>query len=209
MTEKLSQEELQRIDEQLAEYTAGYSGFLSWARGDILEDDAPTGPEEPWRAAFLVFACKGRVELYYDTLKEHGFPADPFTLELLERTSQELDAWLTQSWNEVARLFESAFPFLVNSYHDTYLKGEDMGWDFDDFLDERDLIEFFLMGIGDIISTREFAEQIKKQDQLIRKRVAELGLEEYEAEFFPGRIAWYPERFWWHHSIREIPRQAS
>ena len=211
MRHKLTQEELKRIDEQLAEFAVGFSGFLSWARGDIFEEDPVAGPDEPWRAAFLVFAGKGRVEVYRNILNENHYKTDPYTLNLLERTSQELEAWLTQSWNEVARLFESAFPMLIRSYHDTYLKGksEDLGWDFDDFLDERDLMEFFLIGIGDTFPTQVFSEQMSVQDQLIRERVAQLGLEDYEAEFFPGRIAWFPERFWWHHFIPENPHRSS
>ncbi len=211
MTHKLSHEELKHIDEQLAEFAVGYSGFLSWARGDILEEDPVPGPDEPWRAAFLVFAGKGRVEVYRDILRENHFATDPYTLDLLERTSQELEDWLTQSWNEVVRLFESAFPLLIRSYHDAYLKGNgmDLGWDFDDFLDERDLLEFFLIGIGDVMPIREFTEQLRSQDHMIRERVAVLGLEDYEADFFPGRIAWYPDRFWWHHFIPEKPNQAS
>ncbi len=118
---------------------------------------------------------------------------------------------MTQSWNEVARQFESAFPFLLSSFHNTYLKGTDtgLGWDFDDFIDERDLLEFFLIGIGDIIPTQKFAEQLRKQDGLIRERLVALGLEDYDTEFFPGRIAWFPERFWWHHHTSGHPGQAS
>jgi hypothetical protein len=33
----------------------------------------------------------------------------------------------------------------------------------------------------------------------IRERIAELGLENFEDEYFPGRIPWFPHRFWWHH----------
>jgi hypothetical protein len=201
MFEKLSQEQLKAIDEQLAEYAVGYSGFLSWARGDILEEDPYPGPDEPWRASFLVFAGKGRAEVYQNILTENQFPIDPYTLDLLEKTSEELDAWLNQSWNEVARQFESAFPFLLKSFHNTYLKAKDtgVGWDFDDFMDERDLLEFFLIGLGDILPIREFTQQIERQDVQIRQCITKLGLEDYETEFFPGRIAWYPERFWWHH----------
>lgn len=203
--EPLSQEELQRIDEQLAEYAAGYSGFLSWARGIVLEEDPQPGPDEPWRAAFLVFAGKGRVEVYQNILKANKYPTDPYTTTLLERTAQELDEWLTQSWNELVDLFEEAFPLILRSYHDTYLKGErtGLGWDFDDFLDERDLLEFFVIGAGDLLPVKEFSEKLVQHDHLIRQEVAQLGLEEYGAEFFPARIAWYPERFWWHHFIPE------
>ena len=77
------------------------------------------------------------------------------------------------------------------------------GWSFDDFIDERDLLEFFLIGVGDHFPLLGFAGKIFEHDCRVRECIAELGLETYADEYFPNRIPWYPSRFWWHHPPEE------
>jgi hypothetical protein len=170
------------------------------------EDEGACQPEfnQPWKAPFLVFACKGRVEIYRNYLEQRHYPIDPQTLKLIEIANQGLEAWLSQSWNQVVDLFEKALPTLLKQFHACYLPhtNADVGWSFDEFLEERDLVEFFLVGVGDLVPLGHFRQKLIRGDTLIRNRIHTLGLEEFSECFFTDRISWYPERFWWHHPRR-------
>jgi hypothetical protein len=201
MKSQFTRTELKEIEEQLSEFAAGFSGFVSWARGEVVNEAAEGGQDLRWRAAFLAFAGKGRVETYRGVLEANRYEIDSFLSEMIKTTHQELDSWLNEAWNRVAADFEEAFPFLIEAYHKSYAsKGKGMmGRNFDDFLDERDLLEFFVIGVGDVFPTTEFCAHLFEEDCKVREVIAELGLENFEEEFFPGRIPWYPPRFWWHH----------
>lgn len=193
---------LREIEEKLTEYIVGYSGFLSWAMGEIeAVGDADVDESQAWKPAFLVLAGRGRVRTYLDVLHENARPMEASSKKVLARTDEELEIWLDQTWNEVAGQFDTAFPFILEQYRRTYAseKSTGLGWNFDDFMDERDMIEFFLVGAEDLFQVTEFAAQMFEEDCRVRERIAELGLENYESEFFPDRIPWYPPRFWWHH----------
>lgn len=205
MENRLTKSNLREIADQLAEYSAGYAGFLCWARGEIDVVDEEEGDDLPWRKPFLVFAGSGRVRLYQSILKKHRYEIEKYTKDSIEATNAELEEWLKETYNEVAGLLEQAYPFLVDAYECSYRgsEGGDLGWDFDDFMEERDLLEFFLIGVGDTFPTTELSVGLFEHDCMVRERIAELGLENYEDEFFPGRVSWYPPRFWWHHRPEE------
>jgi hypothetical protein len=199
MKTDLSKEDLLEIADQLAEYAAGFSGFLSWAKDDVEPEDAPDQGDQPWRAPFILFAGRGRVEVYRRVLSENGFVIDPLSMRLIERTDAELEEWLKESYNRTADLLDEAHSFLVEAYRDGYRTNGKLGWDFDDFLEERDLLEFFLIGVESHYTMTDLSIDLFNIDCEIRERIAELGLENFEDEYFPGRIPWFPHRFWWHH----------
>jgi hypothetical protein len=201
MNSNLSKADLVEIADQLAEFIAGYTGFLSWAKGEVEPEEAPPNENQPWRAPFILFAGRGRVEIYRQVLSEHKFALDPYFIRFIEQTDEELEEWLADNYNRTADLLEEAHAFLVEAYRDGYRKKESgkIGWDFDDFIEERDLLEFFLIGVGDRFPMTDLSVDLFNIDCEIRERIAELGLENYEDEFFPGRIPWFPQRFWWHH----------
>jgi hypothetical protein len=206
MPARLNEEELQEIAEQLAEYVAGYAGFMSWARGEIERVEAESDLSDfPWRAPFLLFAGKGRVQVYRHILRSHKFEIDPFTEKTIDATNEDLENWLEDTYNEVASDFEDAGRYLLQVYKSSYqgLEKNQGGWSFDDFIEERDLLEFFLIGAEDRFDLTELAVSLFEHDCKVRDHIAELGLEQYAEEYFPGRIGWYPPRFWWHHPPEE------
>lgn len=199
----LSPAELAEIAEKLDESAAGYSGFLSWARGEVEEIDTPLGEREPWRATLMVFAGRGRVEVLRALLKDHPQWVSPHTEALIRATDAELEEWLSEEWNRISEELEVALPILLAAYRGGYTPGDhpDIGWNFDDFLDERDLLEFLLAGLGDLFPVTEFREGLAEADREARAWILALHLESFREEFFPGRVEWYPSRFWWHHSL--------
>lgn len=201
MAANLTQEELVEIADSLAEYTAGYAGFLSWARGEIEPEETDELEDQPWRASFILFAGRGRVEVYRKILEEHDYKIDEYNAKFLEATDAEVEEWLKDTYNQTARHLEEAAEFLIEAYRRGYkTKGNGkLGWDFDDFLEERDILEFFLIGVGDRFPTTDFSMTLFNLDCEIREHIAELGLENYAEEYFPDRIPWFPQRFWWHH----------
>ena len=211
MEYKLTKSHLREIAEQLAEYSAGYAGFLSWARGEI-EIEHVYMEDLPWRKPFLVFSIRGKVSIYQSILRKHHYEIEKSTKKTIAVTEAKLEEWLKDTYNEVAEVLELSYPYLVEAYTICYggLGDGDLGWTFDDFMEERDLLEFFLIGVGDIFPTTELSVRLFEQDCRVRERIAELGLENYEEEFFPERISWYPLRFWWHHRPEErIPHPDS
>lgn len=197
----LTPEQRAEIAEKLDESAAGYSGFLSWARGEVEELGAPSEADLAWRATLMVFAGKGRVEVLREILEDHPDPISQPTEELIRATDTELDEWLSGEWNRVSEELEEALPLLLTAYRRAYTPGKQatIGWNFDDFLDERDLLEFLLIGLGDLFPVTEFREGLVAADREVREWIEALRLETLEEEFFPGRIEWLPRRFWWHH----------
>jgi hypothetical protein len=207
MENELTKSNLREIADRLAEHTAGYTGFLCWARGEIEVADEEDGEDKDlaWRKPFLVFAGRGRVRVYQSILGEHRYEIEKYTKQSIEAADAEREEWLKEVYNEVAELLERAYPFLVDAYKRNYRgpEGGDLGWDFDDFMEERDLLEFFLIGVGDEFPTTELSVGLFEHDCLVRERIAELGLDNYQEEYFPGRVSWYPPRFWWHQRPEE------
>jgi len=212
MGQDLTKTDLREISDRLTEYVAGYTAFLSWAKGEV-ELDCPEEYEDlPWRIVFLLFAGRGRVEVYRRVLEEHRHQVEPYTLQTLRTTDSEVEEWREETYDEVADMLDQAFPYLLQTYRENYGgKGKkQLGWDYDDFLEERDLLEFLLIGLEDHFPTTDLATALFEHDCRVRERIAELGLENYEDQFFPGRISWYPARFWWHHRPEErIPHPDS
>jgi len=199
----LKPEVLKEIEDQFTEAVAGYCGFLSWAAGEIEEEGSEPGFDQPWRAAFLVFAGRGKVILFRQLLEENHSAIDPQTVAFIEDTDRDLDLWLEKCWNEVAGFFDEALPFLLSSYQAAFATRPEAhsGWDFDDFIDSRDILEFFFIGVGDLFPVASYAADLREKDRGVREAIDQLGLETFTEEFFPSRVAWYPERFWWHHAI--------
>jgi hypothetical protein len=200
--------ELDIINDQLIEFIAGYAGFLSVAKGEveIEPEDEEDAESLVFHGHMLLFASKGRVVLYREFLKKSGYKIDSNVLQFIEMIDSEVDTWLGECFNQVGEIFDEWLPWLLEAYEADYLQpsegnNPDLGWNFDDFVEERDLIEFFILGIPDSFAISDFKAKLTTLDSLIKKYIKQLNLGEYSDAFFPDRVAWYPPSFWWHHNL--------
>jgi len=199
--DRFDQFDLVEIEGHLAEYAAACLEFVSWA-SEAVEPEGDEGLEFPWYASFVALAGWGRVTVHRAILEDHSHTLNGLTKDLLRQAGEVVDLWLSESYNQVASYLDLACPFLLATYRNSYLVGaarSELGWSFDDFIEERDLLEFFLIGVGDHFPLSGFPGEILEHDCRVRERIAELGLEAYADEYFPNRVTWFPSRFWWHH----------
>jgi len=201
MASELSQSDLERIAEDLEEYASGFGGFLSYLRGETDVVEVEDMDDLPWKPVFFLLAGSGRVNVYKQILREHSYEIDEFMGAAINSALEDAHEYILENKKEVLQQAEEAFDYLLEAYREGYVSPDrrTLGWNFDDFLEERDLIEFFLLGLEDEFASPQYAVRIFEEDCLVRERINELGLENYEEEYFPGRLHWYPKRFWWHH----------
>lgn len=201
MAKELSQSDLERIADELEEYASGFGGFLSYLRGESEEIQDEDLEELPWKPIFFLLAGSGRVGVYKKILQDHSFEIDEYTGASINSALEDAREYVLENKEEIGSQVKQAFEYLIQSYREGYVSPDkqNLGWNFDDFLEERDLIEFFLMGVQEQFSSTQYAMTLFEEDCLVRERINELGLENFEEEYFPGRLSWFPKRFWWHH----------
>lgn len=201
MSHPLSPSELEGIALQLEEFANGFSGYLGYLRGENEEMADEDFGDLPWKPIFFLLAGAGRVQVYKRILREHGYVIDDYTGAAIAAALEDAREYVLENKKKVKRQVDEAFDYLIQAYRDGYLVEDkkSIGWSFDDFLEERDLIEFFLLGVEEQFSAAKYAMTLFEEDCIVRERINELGLENYAEEYFPGRLGWYPKRFWWHH----------
>ena len=202
MESELSQSDLERIAEELEEYASGFGGFVGYLRGEGEPiDDDDMDEDLTWKPIFFLMAGAGRLAVYKKILKEHSYELDEFTGASINTAVEDAYEYVLENKKEIKEQIDEAFNYLLEAYRDGYISpdSQSIGWSFDDYLEERDLIEFFLLGVQEQFPTVDYAVTIFEEDCRVRERINELGLENYADEYFPGRLNWYPKRFWWHH----------
>ncbi len=201
MASELSQSDLERIAEDLQEYASGFGGFLSYLRGETEAIDEEEAEDFPWKPVFFLLAGSGRVNVYKKILKDHSFEIDDYSGASINSALEDAYEYVLENKEEIETQAAEAFEYLLQAYREGFVAPDrlTLGWNFDDFLEERDLIEFFLLGLEAQIPSVNYSMALFEEDCNVRERINELGLENYEEEYFPGRLHWYPKRFWWHH----------
>ncbi|MCA9447107.1 MAG: hypothetical protein KC931_08320 [Candidatus Omnitrophica bacterium] len=206
MASKLSKSDLKRIAEELEEYASGYGGFINYLRGetDAIEEEEME-EDLPWKPVFFLMAGAGRLKVYKRILKDHSYELDEYTGASVNSAIEDAYEYVLENKKEIKKQVGEAFEYLLDAYQEGYVStnNQSLGWSFDDFLEERDLIEFFLLGVEEQFPVVDYAVEVFEEDCKVRERINELGLENYADEYFPGRLHWYPKRFWWHHRPEE------
>jgi hypothetical protein len=194
------------LPDELAESVEEYKRTLYWAtdRSHILTVDSD---ELGWGHIVLLVGLRGKIDLTIQLILDNDLLFDEGIVNNYESFVSDWRKYIDDFFPEVETVLKRQYEKSVLERYSTAYRCREIlkePNDLDYFRDERDTIEFFLIGVEVEWPNHKFRDAISKIDKEMKAFILEEALPKIKSEFPADildleNIDWLPTEFWWRH----------